>query len=128
MEIEAAPWRSGVALQSAGTVQVHGDIAGTSARLQPASLDVRWEKVSLADLFRFLRGKDYGLRGSITLDASAKSGLPSGTDRHVRAAESAVAGVWAFSLRAVASRIHRWDLTERTDNPSVVTTVQGTGM
>jgi AsmA-like protein len=125
LEIEAAPWRSGVALQSAGTVQVHGDIAGTSARLQPASLDVRWEKASLADLFRLLRGKDYGLRGSITLDATAKSGLPSGTEVAAEAADSALPGVWSFNLRAVASRIHRWDLTERSDNPSILTTVQG---
>jgi uncharacterized protein involved in outer membrane biogenesis len=126
LEIEAAPWRSGVALQSAGTVQVHGDIAGTSARLQPASLNVRWDKVSLADLFRLLRGKDYGVRGTFALEASAKSGRPSGSVTHGSGADaSAVAGVWAFSLRASAAQIHRWDLTERDDNPSLVTHLHG---
>ncbi len=125
LEIEAAPWRSGVALQSAGTVQVHGDVAGTSARMQPASLDVRWEKASLADLFRLLRGKDYGLRGTITLDATAKSGLPAGTEVADEASDSALPGVWSFDLRAAASQIHRWDLTERSDNPSILTTIHG---
>src|SRR6202011_3377506 len=76
LELNAQPWRTGVALQSAGTVQVSGDIAGTSARLQPASLAVRWSKVSLADLFRFLHGKDYGVRGTFELEATAKSGAP----------------------------------------------------
>ena len=58
LQLEAQPWRSGVALQSTGTMQVRGDLAGTSARLQPASLTVRWDNVSLADLFRLLRGQD----------------------------------------------------------------------
>src|SRR6202049_773738 len=81
LELYAQPWRSGVVLQSAGTVQVRGDIAGTSARLQPASLSVRWNKVSLADLFRLLHGKDYGVRGTFELEATAKSGAaPETTD------------------------------------------------
>ena len=57
LRLEAQPWRSGVVLQSAGTVLVRGDVAGTSARLQPAQITVHWEQVSLADLFRLLRGQ-----------------------------------------------------------------------
>src|ERR1700736_3441492 len=79
LELNAQPWRSGVSLQSAGSVQVRGDIAGPSARLQPASLAVRWNKVSLADLFRLLHGKDYGVRGTFELEATAKSGAPADT-------------------------------------------------
>ena len=75
LRLEAQPWRSGVVLQSAGTVKVQGDIAGTSARLQPAQISVHWEAVSLADLFRLLRGTDYGMRGVFVLDGSLKSGM-----------------------------------------------------
>src|SRR5262249_2505860 len=48
--LAAQPWRSGVSLQSTGTVAVSGQVAGTSARLQPAEINVHWEKVSLADM------------------------------------------------------------------------------
>jgi len=71
LALEAQPWRSGVTLQSAGTLVARGDVAGTSARLQPAEVHVRWDKVSLADLFRLFRGQDYGLRGAFTLDGTA---------------------------------------------------------
>src|SRR5271170_2223859 len=74
LQLEAQPWRSGVALQSAGTVQVRGDVAGTSARLQPAQFAVHWTQASLADLLRLFRGQDYGVRGSFALDAVAQSG------------------------------------------------------
>ncbi|MDQ1409196.1 MAG: hypothetical protein QOJ41_931, partial [Acidobacteriaceae bacterium] len=121
-------WRSGVALQSAGAVQVRGDIAGTSARLQPASLAVRWNKVSLADLFRLLHGKDYGVRGTFELEATAKSGAPPDTtDTAVTDSsnDSFVGGEWSYSLRASAAQIHRWDLSERSDNPALTANVQG---
>ena len=35
LQLEAQPWRSGVALQSTGTVEVRGDIAGTSRGCSP---------------------------------------------------------------------------------------------
>ena len=128
LEIKAQPWRSGVTLQSAGTVQVRGDIAGTSARLQPASLAVRWNKVSLADLFRLLHGKDYGVRGTFELEATAKSGAPPDTTDSATTDsfnDSFVGGDWSYSLRASAAQIHRWDLTERSDNPAFTANVQG---
>jgi hypothetical protein len=123
-----------VALQSAGTVQVRGDIAGTSARLQPASLAVRWNKVSLADLFRLLHGKDYGMRGIFELEATAKSGAPPNTPNTTDTVDatninsfddSFVGGDWSYSLKASAAQIHRWDLTERSDNPELTANVQG---
>jgi len=128
LELNAQPWRSGIALQSAGTVQVRGDIAGTSARLQPASLSVRWNKVSLADLFRLLHGKDYGVRGTFELEAAAKSGAPPDTVDPVNADstnDSFVGGDWSYTLKASAAQIHRWDLTERSDNPTITTSVEG---
>ncbi|HME13470.1 MAG TPA: AsmA family protein, partial [Candidatus Acidoferrum sp.] len=139
LQLEAQPWRSGVALQSAGTLQIRGDIAGTSARLQPARFAVHWSEASLADLLRLFRGQDYGVRGSFTLDAVAQSGVPGAGDDSVGGALQA-AGVtnasagggaknlpsdWIFSLEARAARVHRWDLTERADNPRVGLRIAG---
>jgi len=126
LQLEAQPWRSGVTLQSTGTLSVRGDVAGTSARLQPAEVHVHWGKVSLADLFRLLRGQDYGVRGVFALDGTAKSGAAG------RAANAdAHPGDWSFSVQARAAQIHRWDLTERADNPAANVNLEGrwnTGM
>ena len=75
LQLEAQPWRSGVPLQSTGTLQVVGDVAGTSARLQPAQIRLHWEKVSLADLFRLVTGNDSGVRGQFALDGNASVGM-----------------------------------------------------
>jgi hypothetical protein len=112
LRLEAQPWRSGAALQSTGTVVVRGDVAGTSARLQPAEIHLHWEAVSLADLLRLFRGRDYGVRGVFALDGTAKSGV-SGAE----VASAAQPGDWTYLLEARAAHIHRWDLTERSDNP-----------
>lgn len=114
LQLKAQPWRSGAALQSAGTVIVSGDVAGTSTRLQPAEIHVHWDRASLADLLRLFRGRDYGVRGVFALDATAKSGLPeAGLLSRVQP------GDWSYLVRARATQIHRWDLTERSDNPRV---------
>ena len=112
LRLEAQPWRSGVALQSTGTLQVRGEVAGTSARLQPADIQVHWDKVSIADLFRMVGGNDYGVRGGFALDGNASIG---------KADPSAAAnpGSWKFAIHARAAGIHRWDLTERSDNPGL---------
>ena len=109
LRLAAQPWRSGVELQSAGIVKVEGDVAGTSARLQPAQFTVHWEAVSLADLFRLLRGRDYGMRGVLTLDGSLKSGTSEAGSGS--SAETTI-GQWTFSVEASAAAIHRWDLIE----------------
>jgi hypothetical protein len=112
LRLEAQPWRSGAALQSAGTVIVRGDVAGTSARLQPAEIRVHWDRASLADVLRLFRGRDYGVRGLFALDATAKSG---GVDP--KDAATGQLGNWSYELQARAAQIHRWDLSERSDNP-----------
>jgi AsmA-like protein len=122
LRLEAQPWRSGVELQSAGTVRVQGDVAGTSARLQPAQFTVHWEDVSLADLFRLLRGRDYGMRGVFTLDGSLKSGA---SDTATSSSAETLPGQWTFSMEARAAQIHRWDLIERSDNPRLRLGVKG---
>jgi AsmA family len=126
LQLEAQPWRSGVTLQSTGTLLVRGDVAGTSARLQPAEVHVHWGKVSLADLFRLLHGQDYGVRGVFALDGTARSGAG---DRIANA--DMKPGDWSFSVQARAAQIHRWDLTERSDNPAANVNLEGhwnTGM
>jgi AsmA family len=126
LQLEAQPWRSGVTLQSTGTLLVRGDVAGTSARLQPAEVHVHWGKVSLADFFRLLRGQDYGVRGVFALDGTAKSGAAGQA-----ASADTQTGDWSFSVQARAAQIHRWDLTERPDNPSANINLEGrwnTGM
>src|SRR6266853_192861 len=115
LRLEAQPWRSGVSLQSAGTIKVSGDVAGTSTRLQPAEITLHWSEASLADAFRLLRGQDYGLRGVFALDGTAKSG----TDKEDGP------GDWKFSVQGRARQIHRWDLTERADNPRLNVNVNG---
>jgi hypothetical protein len=114
LQLEAEPWRSGAALQSAGILTVRGDVAGTSARLQPAEIHVHWERGSLADLLRLFRGRDYGVRGVFALDATAKSGTPD-----LGSVAAAQPGDWSYSIQAQAAQIHRWDLNERSDNPRV---------
>lgn len=120
LRLSAQPWRSGASLQSAGTVIVQGDVAGTSARLQPAEIHVHWEEVSLADLLRLFRGRDYGVRGVFALDATAKSGTPD-----LALAKDVQLGDWSYSIQARAAQIHRWDLTERADNPRVNASLRG---
>jgi len=115
LQLAAQPWRSGVSLQSAGTIRVFGDLAGTSARLQPAEFTLHWSEASLADVFRLFRGQDYGVRGVFALDASAKSGVVK-EDRP---------GDWTILVQGRARQIHRWDLTERTDNPRLNLNVKG---
>ncbi len=122
LRLQAQPWRSGVELQSAGTLRVQGDVAGTSARLQPAQIMVHWEGVSLADLFRLLRGRDYGMRGVFILDGSLKSGV---SDAASGSSADAPAGQWIFSSEARAAQMHRWDLIERNDNPRLRIAVKG---
>ncbi len=116
LQLEAQPWRSGVPLQSTGTLRVMGDVAGTSARLQPAQIRLHWDEVSLADLFRLVTGNDSGVRGQFALDGNASVGIGN---------PDTSASTWRFALQARATQIHRWDLTERDDNPRVNVNVKG---
>jgi len=114
LQLEAQPWRSGILLQSAGTIRVRGDVAGTSARLQPAEISLQWTEASLADVLRLFRGQDYGIRGVFAMEADARSNSKDGAP-----------GEWTYSAQAHARRIHRWDLTERPDNPALNGHIKG---
>jgi hypothetical protein len=118
LRLEAQPWRSGVQLQSAGTLYVVGDVAGTSARLQPAEIQVHWEMASLADVFRLVSANDSGVRGEVALDGNASVGMTAPTD-------NAGATEWRFQMQARATQVHRWDLIERSDNPRLNLNMKG---
>ena len=118
LRLEAQPWRSGALLQSTGTLYVRGDVAGTSARLQPAEIQLHWDRGSLADLFRLVTGNDPGVRGTFALDGKASVGK-------ANAGTESGAGRWRFELRARATQVHRWDLTERADNPRLNVNLKG---
>jgi len=120
LDLQAEPWRSGVPLQLAGIVRMRGDVAGTSARLQPAHFQMIWEKCSLADVFRLVGGRDFGVRGVFAAEASAESGGPA-----VPGTENAEPGDWIFSVQAHAAAVHRWDLSERADNPRLAVRIGG---
>jgi hypothetical protein len=112
LQLEAEPWRSGIELQATGLLHVRGDVAGTSSRLQPAQIRIHWDRVSLADLSRLIMGTDSGVRGELALDGEASIGsAPQGGQLAL--------GKWKFSLAARAAQVHRWDLTERSDNPQI---------
>jgi uncharacterized protein involved in outer membrane biogenesis len=137
LQLEAQPWRSGAALQSAGTLHVLGDLAGTSARLQPASFSVHWTEASVADVLRLVRGEDYGVRGSFALDAMAQSGNPNeAASAALQPATAPPAGGtpvagsptdWTFSLQSRVANIHNSDLSERLDSPRLALHLRGRG-
>src|SRR5580700_2291519 len=72
LDLEARPMRAGVELQDIGTLRLRGSIAGTTARLQPAELDLTWRAASLADTLRLVRQNDYGMRGQLAVDLNAR--------------------------------------------------------
>ncbi|HTC63454.1 MAG TPA: AsmA-like C-terminal region-containing protein [Candidatus Saccharimonadales bacterium] len=115
LDLEARPMRAGVALQDIGTLGVRGSIAGTTARLQPADLNVTWRAASVADALRLVKQDDYGMRGLLSVDLNARVAQPqfissSGDDRG--------RGQWSISGVARLTGMHGWRLTERTTDPA----------
>ena len=75
-DLEAHPMRVAVVLQRSGTLRLRGTIGGASARLQPADLRLSWDSASVADAARLARGTDYGLRGLLDAEFTARIGRP----------------------------------------------------
>ena len=109
MDLEAQPVRAAVALQEAGALRLRGFIAGASARLQPAELQLTWQGVSLADALRLARGRDYGLRGKLAVELTARS----------QGWTQAAGPGWSLSSTARLANVHRWDLPERPGAPAL---------
>jgi hypothetical protein len=113
LDLEAQPMRAGVELQEIGTLRLRGYVAGTSARLQPAELSLTWSNVSLADALRLSRESDFGVRGQLSMDVSARV-APSNSD-----SSSASAARWSIAGVAHLTRFHGWGLPGRNTDPAV---------
>ncbi len=112
IELEARPLRATVHLQDTGIIRVVGYIAGTSARLHPAELDVTWSDASLADVLRLAMGRDPGVRGTFQMELTAR------TAPAVEGAPPS-APMWGFSLGARIAGPHRWDIPAKASDPSL---------
>lgn len=108
--LAAQPMRATVRLQESGTFWLEGSIAGTSARLQPADLKITWSGASAADALRLLTGNDEGIRGAFAMQVSAKT---------IQTASAESPAMWEIKIGAQAGDLHRWDLAQRPDSPSL---------
>ena len=115
LDLEAKPMRAGVELQDIGTLRLRGSIAGTTARLQPAELNLTWRAASLADALRLVRQNDYGMRGQLAVDLNARI-APRETSPN-RGAGSGGAQ-WSISGVARLTGMHGWRLPERGTDPA----------
>ena len=115
IDLEARPMRAGVELQDIGTLRLRGSIAGTTARLQPAELNLTWRAASLADTLRFVWQDDYGMRGQLSVDLDARIAPPQSSP--VRAADSGGAQ-WSISGGARLTGLHGWRLPGRDTDPA----------
>jgi AsmA-like C-terminal region len=105
VNLQATPWRAAVVLQQLGTIQVSGELGGTSSRLRPAAVTANWSAASLPDVLRLLTQNDLGVRGLLNLSVDAHT--------------EEIGEGWAIRSRAQIRGIHRWDLAERLDNPAI---------
>jgi hypothetical protein len=115
LDLEARPMRAGVELQDIGTLRVRGSIAGTTARLQPAELDLTWREASLADTLRLVRQDDFGMRGQLAVDLNARiapqqSPVTPGADSG--------GAQWSISGVTRLTGLHGWRLPARSTDPA----------
>jgi AsmA-like protein len=115
LDLEARPMRAGVELQDIGTLRLRGSIAGTTARLQPAELDLTWRAASLADTLRFVRQDDYGMRGQLAVDLNARIAPQQSS---VRTGADSRGAQWSISAVARLTGVHGWRLPERGTDPA----------
>jgi hypothetical protein len=121
LDLESRPMRAGVGLQDIGTLRLRGSIAGATARLQPAELNLTWRAASLADTLRLVRQNDYGLRGQLAVDLNAR--ITPQESSPVRAADSGGAQ-WSISGVARLTGMHGWRLPQRDTDPAANLSVE----
>jgi len=115
LDLEARPMRAGVELQDIGLLRLRGTIAGTSARLQPAELNLTWRAASLADALRLARQDDFGMRGEFALDLNARVAPPNPSPS---SAAGSAGAQWSISGVARFTGIHAWNLPGRDSDPA----------
>lgn len=123
LDLQAQPMRAGVELQQIGKVRVRGDVGGTSARLQPARLNLTWRDVSLADALRLSSGSDFGMRGDLDVNLNARVEPPK--PGSARGADPGGAR-WSISGTARMRRVHGWRLAEDASDPGANLSVNAT--
>ena len=114
IDLQADPMRAPVPLQNTGTLRLRGTVAGTSARLRPATFQLTWADASLADALRLLDGTDHGMRGALAAQVSAtiaSSPLPEPAGN--------AAAQWNLAGSVRLSGVHRWDMGESTLDPAI---------
>jgi hypothetical protein len=121
LDLEARPMHAGVELQDIGTFRLRGSIAGTTARLQPAEINLTWRAASLADALRLVRQNDYGIRGQLAVDINARI-APQQSSLN-RGADSGAAH-WSISGVARLTGMHGWRLPERGTDPAANLSVE----
>ena len=121
LDLEARPMRAGVELQDIGTLRLRGSIAGTTARLQPAQLNLTWRAASLADALRLIRQDDYGMRGLLAVDLDAR--IAPAELSPLRGAESGAAQ-WSISVAARLTGMHGWRLPGHDTDPAANLSVE----
>ncbi len=115
LDLEARPMRAGVGLQDIGTLRLRGSIAGTSARLQPAEINLTWRAASVADALRLVRGDDYGMRGRLAVDLDARIAPPESLSSQ---SPDSGGAQWSISGVARLTGMHGWRLPERDTDPA----------
>jgi len=115
LDLEAQPMRAGAELQQIGTLRVQGKIAGTSARLQPAEVNLTWSNVSLADALRLTRGSDLGVRGELSVGLSARVAPANPASK---APVTAGGAQWSITGGARLTGFHGWRLPGRGTDPA----------
>ena len=123
LDLEARPMRVGVGLQDIGTLRVLGSIAGTTARLQPAELNLTWRAASLADTLRLVGQNDYGMRGQLAVDLNARIAQQESSPIHNTDSGRAQ---WTISGVARLTGMHGWRLPQRDTDPAANLSVEMT--
>src|SRR4029077_6943349 len=121
LDLQARPMRAGVGLQDIGTLRLRGSIAGTTARLQPAELNLTWRAASLADTLRLVQQNDYGMRGQLAVDLNARI-APQESSPNLDADSGAAQ--WSISGVARLTGMHGWRLPERDTDPAANLSVE----
>ena len=115
LDLEARPMRAGVELQDIGILRLRGLIAGTTARLQPAELALSWRAASVADTLRLIRQDDFGMRGQLDMDLSARIAPVESSSIH---GANSGGAQWSISAMARLSGMHGWRLPEHDTDPA----------
>jgi len=109
MDFRAQAFRAGSMTQEPGELRVRGAIGGPHSRILPADLLVTWDRASIADVLRLVRGNDFGLRGTLAAEV------------RIQAASAAPDAPleWIFKGSSRLEALHGWQLPPRPADPAL---------